>query len=92
MQSNVRGLTGKGSLCYTTAVKYAITHPSPRLQIGTLENHYLFKHQTHPSRTKRSADHITKRLSEDDRVNNPISVTLWLRLKWYPISYLVLYF
>lgn len=62
------------------------------LQIGALENHYLFKHQTHPSRTKRSADHITKRLSEDDRVNNPISVTLWLRLKWYPISYLVLYF
>uniref|UniRef100_A0A8C7PQ70 Neuroendocrine convertase 1 n=1 Tax=Oncorhynchus mykiss TaxID=8022 RepID=A0A8C7PQ70_ONCMY len=38
-------------------------------QIGTLENHYLFKHQTHPSRTKRSADHITKRLSEDDRVS-----------------------
>uniref|UniRef100_A0A8C8C1E2 Neuroendocrine convertase 1 n=1 Tax=Oncorhynchus tshawytscha TaxID=74940 RepID=A0A8C8C1E2_ONCTS len=38
-------------------------------QIGALENHYLFKHQTHPSRTKRSADHITKRLSEDDRVS-----------------------
>uniref|UniRef100_A0A8C7PJF2 Neuroendocrine convertase 1 n=1 Tax=Oncorhynchus mykiss TaxID=8022 RepID=A0A8C7PJF2_ONCMY len=37
--------------------------------IGALENHYLFKHQTHPSRTKRSADHITKRLSEDDRVS-----------------------
>uniref|UniRef100_A0A6Q2ZMY3 Neuroendocrine convertase 1 n=1 Tax=Esox lucius TaxID=8010 RepID=A0A6Q2ZMY3_ESOLU len=38
-------------------------------QIGALENHYLFKHQIHPSRTKRSADHITKRLSEDDRVS-----------------------
>uniref|UniRef100_A0A8C8F2N5 Neuroendocrine convertase 1 n=1 Tax=Oncorhynchus tshawytscha TaxID=74940 RepID=A0A8C8F2N5_ONCTS len=38
-------------------------------QIGTLENHYLFKHQTHPSRTRRSADHITKRLSEDERVS-----------------------
>lgn len=38
------------------------------LQIGALENHYLFKRHSHPSRTKRSADHITKRLSEDDRV------------------------
>ncbi|KAK2827642.1 hypothetical protein Q7C36_018568 [Tachysurus vachellii] len=38
-------------------------------QIGALENHYLFKHYYHPSRTKRSADHITKRLSEDDRVS-----------------------
>ncbi|XP_060790968.1 neuroendocrine convertase 1 [Neoarius graeffei] len=38
-------------------------------QIGALENHYLFKHHYHPSRTKRSADHITKRLSEDDRVS-----------------------
>lgn len=38
------------------------------LQIGALENHYLFKRHNHPSRTKRSADHITKRLSEDDRV------------------------
>uniref|UniRef100_A0A8B9LMN8 Neuroendocrine convertase 1 n=1 Tax=Astyanax mexicanus TaxID=7994 RepID=A0A8B9LMN8_ASTMX len=38
-------------------------------QIGALQNHYLFKHQSHPSRTKRSADHITKRLSEDDRVS-----------------------
>uniref|UniRef100_A0A8C1LGS2 Neuroendocrine convertase 1 n=1 Tax=Cyprinus carpio TaxID=7962 RepID=A0A8C1LGS2_CYPCA len=38
-------------------------------QIGALENHYLFKRHSHPSRTKRSADHITKRLSEDDRVS-----------------------
>nr|XP_055037151.1 neuroendocrine convertase 1 [Misgurnus anguillicaudatus] len=38
-------------------------------QIGDLENHYLFKRYNHPSRTKRSAGHITKRLSEDDRVS-----------------------
>ncbi|XP_059398536.1 neuroendocrine convertase 1-like [Carassius carassius] len=38
-------------------------------QIGALENHYLFKRHSHPSRTKRSAAHITKRLSEDDRVS-----------------------
>ncbi|XP_067231638.1 neuroendocrine convertase 1 isoform X1 [Chanodichthys erythropterus] len=38
-------------------------------QIGALENHYLFKRHNHPSRNKRSADHITKRLSEDDRVS-----------------------
>ncbi|XP_071774918.1 neuroendocrine convertase 1 [Centroberyx gerrardi] len=38
-------------------------------QIGALENHFLFKHRNHPSRMKRSADHITKRLSEDDRVS-----------------------
>ncbi|XP_018918617.1 neuroendocrine convertase 1-like isoform X2 [Cyprinus carpio] len=38
-------------------------------KIGALENHYLFKRHSHPSRTKRSAAHITKRLSEDDRVS-----------------------
>ncbi|XP_028660609.2 neuroendocrine convertase 1 [Erpetoichthys calabaricus] len=38
-------------------------------QIGALENHYLFKHQSHPRRSKRSLDHITKRLSEDGRVS-----------------------
>lgn len=38
-------------------------------QIGSLENHYLFKHQSHPRRSKRSADHFTKRLSEDERVS-----------------------
>uniref|UniRef100_H0X116 Neuroendocrine convertase 1 n=1 Tax=Otolemur garnettii TaxID=30611 RepID=H0X116_OTOGA len=37
-------------------------------QIGSLENHYLFKHKTHPRRSRRSALHITKRLSDDDRV------------------------
>ncbi|KAG7246259.1 hypothetical protein CRUP_027489, partial [Coryphaenoides rupestris] len=37
--------------------------------IGALENHFLFKHRSHPSRMKRSANHITKRLSEDDRVS-----------------------
>ncbi|XP_041101494.1 neuroendocrine convertase 1-like [Polyodon spathula] len=38
-------------------------------QIGSLENHYLFKHQSHPRRSKRNADHLTKRLSEDERVS-----------------------
>ncbi|XP_036384685.1 neuroendocrine convertase 1 [Megalops cyprinoides] len=38
-------------------------------QIGALENHYLFKHHSHPRRSKRSAEHITKRLSEDERVS-----------------------
>ncbi|KAJ8260792.1 hypothetical protein COCON_G00165150 [Conger conger] len=38
-------------------------------QIGALENHYLFKHNSHPRRAKRSAGHVTKRLSEDDRVS-----------------------
>uniref|UniRef100_A0A2K6K9G5 Neuroendocrine convertase 1 n=2 Tax=Rhinopithecus TaxID=542827 RepID=A0A2K6K9G5_RHIBE len=37
-------------------------------QIGSLENHYLFKHKSHPRRSRRSAFHITKRLSDDDRV------------------------
>uniref|UniRef100_A0A2R9BH22 Neuroendocrine convertase 1 n=1 Tax=Pan paniscus TaxID=9597 RepID=A0A2R9BH22_PANPA len=37
-------------------------------QIGSLENHYLFKHKNHPRRSRRSAFHITKRLSDDDRV------------------------
>ncbi|KAI4827175.1 hypothetical protein KUCAC02_030593 [Chaenocephalus aceratus] len=37
-------------------------------QIGALEDHFLFKHRNHPSRMKRSANHITRRLSEDDRV------------------------
>ncbi|KAG7481259.1 hypothetical protein MATL_G00064660 [Megalops atlanticus] len=38
-------------------------------QIGALENHYLLKHRSHPRRTRRSADHITKQLSEDERVS-----------------------
>uniref|UniRef100_A0A8D3DI34 Neuroendocrine convertase 1 n=1 Tax=Scophthalmus maximus TaxID=52904 RepID=A0A8D3DI34_SCOMX len=37
-------------------------------QIGALKDHFLFKHRNHPSRMKRSANHITRRLSEDDRV------------------------
>ncbi|XP_037009750.2 neuroendocrine convertase 1 isoform X2 [Artibeus jamaicensis] len=37
-------------------------------QIGSLENHYLFRHKNHPRRSRRSALHITKRLSDDDRV------------------------
>ena len=47
-------------------------------QIGALENLYLFKHRSHPSRTKRSADHITKRLAEDDRVRALLLFTLSL--------------
>ncbi|MBN3326312.1 NEC1 convertase, partial [Atractosteus spatula] len=38
-------------------------------QIGALENHYLFKHKSHPKRSRRSAEHISKRLSEDERVS-----------------------
>ncbi|GAB1298386.1 Neuroendocrine convertase 1 [Apodemus speciosus] len=38
------------------------------VRIGSLENHYLFKHKNHPRRSRRSALHITKRLSDDDRV------------------------
>uniref|UniRef100_A0A8C5I1Y3 Neuroendocrine convertase 1 n=1 Tax=Gouania willdenowi TaxID=441366 RepID=A0A8C5I1Y3_GOUWI len=38
------------------------------LQIGALEDLFLFKHPNHPRRMKRSASHITRRLSEDDRV------------------------
>ncbi|XP_032873196.1 neuroendocrine convertase 1 [Amblyraja radiata] len=37
-------------------------------QIGELQNHYLLRHKIHPRRSRRSADHITKRLSEDERV------------------------
>ncbi|KAI1900462.1 hypothetical protein AGOR_G00050180 [Albula goreensis] len=37
-------------------------------QIGALENHYLLRHRSHPRRTRRSADHITRQLSEDERV------------------------
>lgn len=38
-------------------------------QIGSLENHYLFRHNSHPRRSKRSAIHVTKRLSDDERVS-----------------------
>uniref|UniRef100_H3CZ93 Neuroendocrine convertase 1 n=1 Tax=Tetraodon nigroviridis TaxID=99883 RepID=H3CZ93_TETNG len=37
-------------------------------QIGALDDHFLFKHRSHPRRMKRGAPHVTKRLSEDDRV------------------------
>ncbi|KAJ8380739.1 hypothetical protein SKAU_G00015170 [Synaphobranchus kaupii] len=37
-------------------------------QIGALQNHYLLKHHSHPRRTRRSADHITRQLSQDGRV------------------------
>uniref|UniRef100_A0A8C0EUE3 Neuroendocrine convertase 1 n=1 Tax=Bubo bubo TaxID=30461 RepID=A0A8C0EUE3_BUBBB len=39
------------------------------LQIGSLKNHYLFRHKSHPRRSRRSAIHITKRLSDDERVS-----------------------
>ncbi|KAM4706408.1 neuroendocrine convertase 1 [Discoglossus pictus] len=38
-------------------------------QIGSLENHYLLRHKAHPSRTRRSATRITKRLTDDERVS-----------------------
>lgn len=50
------------------AIKYADLLTSS-LQIGALEDHFLFKHRRHPSRAKRSADHVTRQLSEDDRVS-----------------------
>lgn len=38
-------------------------------QIGSLPNHFLFKHRDHPRRSRRSAPHITKRLYDDNRVS-----------------------
>uniref|UniRef100_A0A672TP58 Neuroendocrine convertase 1 n=1 Tax=Strigops habroptila TaxID=2489341 RepID=A0A672TP58_STRHB len=38
-------------------------------QIGSLKNHYLFRHKSHPRRSRRSAILITKRLSDDERVS-----------------------
>ncbi|XP_072272237.1 neuroendocrine convertase 1 [Pyxicephalus adspersus] len=38
-------------------------------QIGSLHNHFLFKHREHPRRSRRSAPHFTKRLTDDDRVS-----------------------
>ncbi|XP_077203781.1 neuroendocrine convertase 1 isoform X2 [Paroedura picta] len=38
-------------------------------QIGSLENHYLFRHKSHARRSRRSATHITKRLADDHRVS-----------------------
>ncbi|XP_075383613.1 neuroendocrine convertase 1 isoform X2 [Mycteria americana] len=38
-------------------------------QIGSLKNHYLFRCKSHPRRSRRSAIHITKRLSDDERVS-----------------------
>nr|XP_056704983.1 neuroendocrine convertase 1 [Euleptes europaea] len=38
-------------------------------QIGSLENHYLFRHKSHSKRSRRSAAHITKRLADDHRVS-----------------------
>ncbi|KAF1519985.1 Neuroendocrine convertase 1, partial [Eudyptes sclateri] len=38
-------------------------------QIGSLKNHYLFRRKSYPRRSRRSAIHITKRLSDDERVS-----------------------
>ncbi|XP_040198430.1 neuroendocrine convertase 1 isoform X1 [Rana temporaria] len=38
-------------------------------QIGSLPNHFLFKHRDHPRRSRRSAPRITKRLYDDNRVS-----------------------
>ncbi|XP_075037384.1 neuroendocrine convertase 1 [Mixophyes fleayi] len=38
-------------------------------QIGSLENHYLFKLPAQARRWRRSAPHITKRLTDDERVS-----------------------
>ncbi|XP_070599102.1 neuroendocrine convertase 1 isoform X1 [Erythrolamprus reginae] len=37
-------------------------------QIGLLENHYLLRHKNHPRRSRRSASHITRQLTDDNRV------------------------
>nr|XP_057901867.1 neuroendocrine convertase 1 [Doryrhamphus excisus] len=37
-------------------------------QIGALKDHFLFRHRKHPRRMKRGAEHITRQLSDDDRV------------------------
>uniref|UniRef100_A0A8C3UQY9 Neuroendocrine convertase 1 n=1 Tax=Catharus ustulatus TaxID=91951 RepID=A0A8C3UQY9_CATUS len=45
-------------------------------QIGSLKNHYLFRHKSHPRRSRRSAIHITKRLSDDERQDTRITPSL----------------
>lgn len=61
---------------YVISLNYSACLMSPSPQIGALEDHFLFKHRNHPSRRKRSADHITKRLSEDDRVSGRFYLAL----------------
>ncbi|XP_019130796.1 neuroendocrine convertase 1 isoform X2 [Larimichthys crocea] len=56
-----------GGLAAAEAIAKELDYQLVR-QIGALQDHFLFKHRNHPSRMKRSADHITRRLSEDDRV------------------------
>ncbi|XP_030326454.1 neuroendocrine convertase 1 isoform X2 [Strigops habroptila] len=45
-------------------------------QIGSLKNHYLFRHKSHPRRSRRSAILITKRLSDDERQDTRITPSL----------------
>uniref|UniRef100_A0A665T7K9 Neuroendocrine convertase 1 n=1 Tax=Echeneis naucrates TaxID=173247 RepID=A0A665T7K9_ECHNA len=56
-----------GGLAAAQAIAKELDYELVR-QIGALQDHFLFKHRTHPSRMKRSAGHITRQLSEDDRV------------------------
>uniref|UniRef100_A0A4W6CUI5 Neuroendocrine convertase 1 n=1 Tax=Lates calcarifer TaxID=8187 RepID=A0A4W6CUI5_LATCA len=56
-----------GGLAAARAIARELDYELVR-QIGALEDHFLFRHRNHPSRMKRSADHITRKLSEDDRV------------------------
>ncbi|XP_061583813.1 neuroendocrine convertase 1 [Cololabis saira] len=56
-----------GGLTVAQAIARELNYELVR-QIGALEDLYLLKHRNHPHRMKRSAEHITKRLSEDDRV------------------------
>uniref|UniRef100_A0A3B4VKW6 Neuroendocrine convertase 1 n=1 Tax=Seriola dumerili TaxID=41447 RepID=A0A3B4VKW6_SERDU len=56
-----------GGLAAAEAIARELDYELVR-QIGALEDHFLFKHRNHPSRMKRSANHITRQLSEDDRV------------------------
>ncbi|KAJ8304953.1 hypothetical protein KUTeg_018536 [Tegillarca granosa] len=46
---------------------YGFLKHIPR-DIHPFEDHYLLKHSSVPSRSKRSADHHTKRLTTDERV------------------------
>ncbi|XP_047439598.1 neuroendocrine convertase 1 [Mugil cephalus] len=56
-----------GGLSAAEAIAKELNYELVR-QIGALEDHFLFKHRRHPSRARRSAEHVTRQLSEDDRV------------------------
>ncbi|KAF3689583.1 Neuroendocrine convertase 1 [Channa argus] len=56
-----------GGLAAAEAIARELDYELVR-QIGALEDHFLFRHRKHPRRMKRSANHISRQLSEDDRV------------------------